>query len=123
MGVHCPELPCARCESAYREISSYCRPCHNLNGRESLARNGGARRYHLRKRYGIEPEAVDALIAGQGGVCALCRVSVPTHLDHCHSTGQVRGVLCVPCNNGLGLFKDDPAALRRAALYLERETL
>lgn len=118
MGVQCPELPCARCESAEREISSYCRPCHNLNGRESRERHGGSRRYHLRKRYGIEPEQFDGLVAEQGGICAICREAAPTHLDHDHETGRVRGVLCVSCNNGLGLFRDDIARLRQALNYL-----
>lgn len=39
--------------------------------------------------------------------------------DHCHRTGVVRAWLCVPCNAGLGMFRDNPDALRRAAAYLE----
>lgn len=100
-------------------LTAYCRMHQRQRTRESLARNGGSRRYHLRRRYGIEPEQFDTLVAKQGDVCALCRTAVPTHLDHDHATNRIRGALCVPCNNGLGLFRDDAAALRRAASYLE----
>lgn len=59
------------------------------------------------------------MIETQGGTCAICVSATPTHLDHDHETGRIRGVLCIPCNNGLGLFRDNPAALRRAAEYLK----
>jgi len=41
------------------------------------------------------------------------------HIDHNHETGFTRGVLCARCNNGLGLFKDNPVNLRAAARFLE----
>lgn len=69
---------------------------------------------------------LDALIAAQGGACAICREPLApyfgkgtrTHVDHNHATGAVRGVLCHLCNQGLGKFRDDPARLERAAVYL-----
>ena len=42
-----------------------------------------------------------------------------THLDHCHTSGRIRGVLCASCNKGLGHFKDDPDLVKRAAHYIE----
>lgn len=65
-------------------------------------------------------EDVDALVEAQGGLCAVCGLRPPAHVDHDHRTGSVRGVLCSGCNQGLGNFRDSAEALRRAADYLER---
>jgi hypothetical protein len=43
------------------------------------------------------------------------------HIDHCHKTGKVRGVLCSECNSAIGKLKDDPDLLRKAIVYLERD--
>lgn len=57
------------------------------------------------------------------GTCAICRIElrggVQTHLDHNHSTGELRKFLCTNCNRGLGHFKDNAEFLKRAANYLE----
>lgn len=83
---------------------------------------------HLRdrlSRYGLTLEQFIALSEGQGHVCAICgercskfpRLSV----DHRHSDGAIRGLLCDACNIGLGHFRDNPESLRAAIEYLERE--
>ena len=46
------------------------------------------------RRYGLTAVQFDATVEEQGGVCALCRVRKPDHVDHDHLTGAVRGVLC-----------------------------
>lgn len=82
-----------------------------------------ARKWYLRKMYGISVEDYDELVAKQKGLCLICeqldtsgkRLAV----DHHHDTGLVRGLLCARCNLGLGYFTDDPERLRRAAAYLE----
>ncbi|MBV1852937.1 endonuclease VII domain-containing protein [Catellatospora tritici] len=61
----------------------------------------------------------DAMLAAQGGVCAICGAPAPEHVDHDHLFGNVRGILCFNCNGGLGQFKDDRANLRKAIDYLE----
>jgi len=70
-------------------------------------------------QYGITEAERDELIASQGGVCCICLAAPPAHVDHCHETGRVRGVLCFSCNAALGQFKDQPDAIRRAAAYVE----
>jgi hypothetical protein len=42
------------------------------------------------------------------------------HIDHCHSTGALRGVLCHSCNVGIGLFKDDISLMQKAMEYLSK---
>jgi Recombination endonuclease VII len=98
---------------------AYCKPCHNARGRETRERlYGGSRHYHIKRRYGIGADEVDALIAAQGGVCPICGRADPEHVDHDHATGKVRGVLCFNCNGGLGQFRDDVNSLFAAAEYL-----
>ena len=83
------------------------------------------RRIMLKSKFGITLEQWDEIYERQGGVCWMCghdgkgihkwnRLMV----DHCHSTGEVRGLLCHHCNAGLGHFKDDPLLLQRAMDYL-----
>lgn len=71
------------------------------------------------RRYGLGADDVDAMVAAQDGLCAICRKRPPGHVDHDHKTGRVRGVLCSECNQELGNFRDDTAALRAAINYLE----
>ena len=87
------------------------------------ARNRDVR---LRRRYGIGAGEYDALLARQGGVCAVCyedrRDSRDREMpvDHDHDSGAIRGILCDNCNRIIGLFQDDPRILRNAVRYLQR---
>ncbi|MCF6743127.1 hypothetical protein E9529_02350 [Blastococcus sp. KM273128] len=54
----------------------------------------------------------------QGDACGICGEPEPQHLDHDHSSGRIRRLLCQRCNHGLGLFRDDPYLLHVAALYV-----
>lgn len=88
-----------------------------------------SRKHNLKERYGITPEDYDRILEEQGGVCKICGgTDVRTSggrkakffcVDHCHSTGKVRGLLCHGCNVGLGAFKDSSDFLLRAINYLE----
>ena len=81
---------------------------------------GADRARVLLTEYGLTPEDVQALWESQGRRCAICgRSNIKFHVDHCHSTGRIRGLLCSNCNTAIGLFGDDPERLRSAALYLE----
>jgi Recombination endonuclease VII len=97
----------------------YCKPCHNARGQASRAKHGGARRYHLKRRYGIELEQFHELLAAQDGKCRICGTPDPMHVDHDHLTGRVRGILCFNCNGGLGHFRDDVTTMQRAITYLK----
>ncbi|MCO7221525.1 endonuclease VII domain-containing protein [Klenkia sp. PcliD-1-E] len=99
--------------------ATYCRPCHNARGRAGKEKVGGARTYHLKRRYGITAVDADAMLQAQGGLCAICKAARAAHVDHDHATGAVRALLCFNCNGGLGQFRDDPAVLRAAVAYLE----
>lgn len=76
---------------------------------------------HLRATYG--PESVTHYIRcrkKQNGKCAICRKKKKLIFEHCHKTGQHRGLCCRDCNMGLGGFKDDVKLLRRAIAYLKQ---
>lgn len=83
------------------------------------------RKRRVMQQYGISGEAYDALIAP--GVCAICgaaesRTSTGKRkglaVDHCHTSGRPRGLLCNNCNTGIGWFEEDPERLRAAIGYL-----
>lgn len=87
---------------------------------------GPVRRFKFRlKKYGLTPEKYTEMQISQRHRCAICRRDEAGgrgrwHIDHCHETGKVRGLLCSRCNVGLGLMFDSVDQLRRAAAYLER---
>lgn len=85
--------------------------------------------YKMRARlsaYGLTKEQYDEIAASQLWGCAICGVQAHAekkgqlHIDHDHTTNQVRGLLCSQCNVGLGMFSDSPERLRLAAAYLEQ---
>jgi hypothetical protein len=80
---------------------------------------------HLKRKYGITIEQYDAMLEAQGGGCFICgrppREDISLHVDHDHSTGKIRGILCFCCNNALADFQEDPILLAKAAAYLDRQ--
>lgn len=71
--------------------------------------------------YGMNPATYRRMVEGQGGLCWLCGRKPGVKglgVDHNHTTGKVRALLCARCNMGLGALRDDPALCRRAADYL-----
>jgi hypothetical protein len=79
---------------------------------------------HLRRTFGITQADYEELLAQQGGGCVICGrrpTKVSLHVDHDHETGEIRGLLCVGCNNALGQFHDDPMLLERAADYVSAD--
>ena len=83
----------------------------------------------IKKQYGITIDQASSMLLQQGGGCAICAKPLSieqegklaadySHIDHCHTTGKVRGILCNNCNHGVGKFMDSPELLRKAANYL-----
>ncbi len=83
----------------------------------------------FKERYGITLNVAKSRLIGQDGVCAICKehidLDIPGlnapdkgHMDHCHDTGKIRGILCRACNWMLGNGKDDPNRLLAGAKYL-----
>jgi hypothetical protein len=88
------------------------------------------RAWKLMNQYGMTVEQYDQILKDQDGKCAICR-RPPTqatgnstkpqlHVDHCHFTGTVRGLLCNNCNSGMGLLGDSIEMLNRASAYLKK---
>ena len=101
-----------RARSQSGGYNCYCKTCRKAMGAES----------HLRRSYGMTNAEFQAMVDAQGGLCAICVERPAVHVDHDHKTGQVRGVLCFPCNAALGQFRDRTDLLARAASYLETTT-
>lgn len=81
----------------------------------------------LQYRYGITKSDYDYLFKIQNGCCAICRTNNPSSkskkhkyfsVDHCHQTGNIRGLLCASCNSAIGLLGDCPKTIAKAFLYL-----
>jgi hypothetical protein len=93
------------------------------------AEKAQTRKYGVRakmRKYGLTEDDYESLFERQHGLCAVCAVALArdktTHIDHNHQTNRVRGLLCSSCNRAIGLLKDRPDVLRRAAEYLEFPT-
>ena len=93
--------------------------------RERLATSWKARRRAVTLAvYGLTQADYERALLAQGNSCAICRSPEPQHwsrqfqIDHDHTTGAFRGLLCAPCNGALGLFKDNPETLRAALSYI-----
>lgn len=99
-----------------------CKACVCVRSRRR-AQLLGTREMTARK-HGINAALFEEVWTIQGKCCAICgtpadpKVRAPA-IDHDHTTSRLRGILCARCNGGLGMFKDDPALLRRAVVYLD----
>ena len=109
-----------------------CKPCENSanlkrfhgNPATKTAHRLSARR-HVLKRYGLTEAAFNKMREDQQGRCAICSVHEEATrfgtlcVDHSHTTGLVRGLLCQPCNSGIAFLGEDPAVFGRAVSYVE----
>lgn len=100
----------------YKKSAQY-KLTHNTEKRKRSRRNN-----HLIKNFGLSIESYEKLLKMQKGVCAICLQVCSTGkelaVDHCHSTGRIRGLLCTKCNMGIGFLDDDIKLLTSAIKYL-----
>lgn len=98
-------------DKSYRERN----PQDSIRKRESM----------LKRVYGITLEDYNKLLAEQSGKCYICNrepySNKPLHVDHCHKTGEVRGLLCARCNWYLGVIEKKPTTLTNLLNYLENK--
>ena len=121
-------------------LQAYCRECHNKNLRGTkysstkrrwkLKNPRAVGESHLKRRYSMTAAQYEELFLAQVGECAICKgaivsilsgkstKSTAAHVDHCHSSGKIRGLLCSHCNTGLGRFRDDERIMLKAVRYL-----
>lgn len=102
-----------------------CRECRADEGVRRRDKNPDRNRENwLKRNYGISQEDYARMLAEQGGKCAICSLDEANSVwgrlavDHDHQTGKIRGLLCSPCNTGIGNFKDNVDRLNRALEYL-----
>ena len=113
---------CKTCRAADQKRWRMEKPGYEVERYQSLKTE--TRERHLVRKYGVNLMDYAAMLSAQGGKCAICRASEEDqfkgvfHVDHCHATGKVRGLLCRGCNHMLGVVGDDPEILLRAVKYL-----
>ena len=96
-----------------------------LSFKKKAAGLNAKRDQRLKRRYGISLRQYEELLSDQAGVCAICEGPLTGknkeyQIDHDHSTGKIRGLLCSYCNLLLGQARDDLTILTRAFSYLEK---
>src|SRR6185369_15706288 len=107
-----PPRQCEHCGNTYTPASGRQQWC------QTCAPNEKAR--HIMRRYHISQAEWDQMYADQLGLCAICTLREASVFDHCHTTGNVRALLCNPCNVLLGIAETTPDILDRFAKYIEK---
>lgn len=148
LGKLCPKCQCVKSTDDFHmkkgKLTSWCKECRRQTHKEWYAKPENKERAkrnvkawaernvfkefnrNLQRMYGLNYIQYITMVANQKNKCAICEVTfaekkaLRPHVDHCHSTGKVRGLLCSSCNIAIGLLKDDGDKIRKAADYVER---
>lgn len=119
------DKPCRHGHVGKRRTHNWsCLECHKKDTKARVTAED--RRWRKKKRkYGINKAEVLAMLESQNGQCPGCCADIRAAFDieHCHDTGQIRGLMCHPCNKALAFARDRPDTLRRLADYLDRKGL
>ncbi|MBW4558442.1 MAG: endonuclease VII domain-containing protein [Trichormus sp. ATA11-4-KO1] len=120
---------CAKCQ-VIKPLEDFSTDVNRLSGHRytcKLCDSERAKCRARRARYGITLYTAVKLWEAQGCKCDVCKDDIPapgkaknTVIDHCHTTGVVRGILCTQCNVALGMLKDDPWRIKRLADYIKK---
>ncbi len=118
-------------------LRAICKKCNSLESTPGKERNYkyiGVKRalkeklYHIKQNYKVEPEFIMELMDEQKGCCAICKDSLvypdslkSYHIDHCHKTDVVRGLLCCRCNSAIGYLKESIPVFLEAINYLIKQ--
>ena len=105
-------------DTGFRKHRGSCKKCCRKKGR-AYETPEQKKDYALRSKYGITLAQYEQMLEEQRGQCFICSSEQKLFVDHCHTTGRVRGLLCHHCNLVLGHAMDNPSILRLAANYLE----
>src|ERR1700757_2464970 len=115
--------PCQRCGKQKGKKQRHLKYCWTCNREVQKEQSRGAHAKAIFERYGLTIDEYNGLYELQGGRCALCRIATGRtrrlSVDHDHKTGDVRGLLCRPCNTLLGRVRDSIAFFRRCIDYLD----
>lgn len=109
-------------------LQERCTPCRAIHDKQNKHKRKKptkeTKRKYLLASYGITPHSFKTMLEKQNNCCAICLSSEwgrpSPSIDHCHTTGKVRGLLCNMCNRALGLFKDNIGVIENAIRYLEK---
>ena len=109
-------------------LKTRCKPCARKHHREYHKTEAGIRsrkNTDFKKFYGIDLNTYNKLLEAQNGKCAICKNNQEDKtrvlsVDHNHTTGEVRSLLCGKCNLGLGMFNEDVNLLQAVIDYINR---
>lgn len=131
------EFPCPQCKTTEHPKSTnkghLCKVCASARAKKWYLDNPEKYFFNqIKAKYGITKEQYLTLVETQENKCAICNQAETTlnnwkegeykrlAIDHCHTTGKVRGLLCTRCNITLGAVKDNTALLIKMVDYLEK---
>lgn len=107
-----PRKTCIECRYKQRDIKA-----ENARSREYKRKHYQSRKETIRQQW--ERSTYGASKEDLGYTeCAICGSTQRLCIDHCHASLKIRGLLCSKCNTGLGMFRDNPIFLKRAADYI-----
>ena len=111
-------------------LKSSCKSCRVKKGTKQMPpktnktmaeKKAEKRKHRIYGKYKIRVEDYNEMFLEQGGCCAICGSAQKIlDIDHCHSSGKVRALLCRGCNVGIGHFKESQKSLYEAIKYLKR---